>query len=176
MPRAWRSPELLRFALEWTGDPGPVVPGDDLWALGVTAYILLTREVPFGDRNTKGMTRAILHETPVPPHERNPRVPRALLPQTVKPGSGWEQAFPSETVREATVHRLGNLVLLTHRKNSQASNYEFGDKVQKYFSMKAGVTNFALTNTVLKLGAWTQETFDERQADLVEKLKLLWNL
>ena len=73
----YRSPELLRFAREWDGSHYPAGPSDDLWALGVTAYWLLTRELPFGDR-TGELVKSILNEAPVPPHARNPRVPRAL--------------------------------------------------------------------------------------------------
>jgi serine/threonine-protein kinase len=74
----YRSPEALRFAREWEGEPSPCRPGDDLWALGVTLYWLLTRTLPFGDRNDLGMVQAILQRTPEAPHELNPRVPRAL--------------------------------------------------------------------------------------------------
>lgn len=74
----YRSPETLRFAREWEGEPYPVGPGEDLWALGVVTYILLTRTLPFGDRHDPGMVRAILEKTPRAPDERNPRVPPAL--------------------------------------------------------------------------------------------------
>jgi serine/threonine-protein kinase len=74
----YRSPEALRFAREWEGEPYPVKPGDDLWALGVVTYWLLTRTLPFGDRNSPGLVRAILGEVPPAPHELNPRVPPAL--------------------------------------------------------------------------------------------------
>jgi serine/threonine-protein kinase len=74
----YRSPEVVRFAREWEGEHYPAGPGDDLWALGVTLYFLLTRELPFGDRSRPDLMRAILEDNPVPPHERNPRVPRAL--------------------------------------------------------------------------------------------------
>ncbi|HEX5753733.1 MAG TPA: serine/threonine-protein kinase [Archangium sp.] len=74
----YRSPEALRFAKQWEGEHYPFSPGDDLWALGVVIYALLTRTLPFGDRNDPGLNRAILEETPPGPHERNPRVPLAL--------------------------------------------------------------------------------------------------
>ena len=73
----YRSPELLRFAREWTGEPFDFHPREDLWALGVTFYWLLTRTLPFGDR-LGPLTQSILHQTPEAPHLLNPRVPPAL--------------------------------------------------------------------------------------------------
>ncbi|MFE8596561.1 serine/threonine protein kinase [Archangium violaceum] len=74
----YRSPEVLRFAKQWEGEHYPFSPGDDLWAMGVVIYGLLTRTLPFGDRSNPGLNRAILEETPPAPHELNPRVPLAL--------------------------------------------------------------------------------------------------
>ncbi|HEX5748126.1 MAG TPA: serine/threonine-protein kinase [Archangium sp.] len=74
----YRSPEVLRFARQWEGEHYPFSPGDDLWALGVVIYGLLTRTLPFGDRSNPGLNRAILEETPPAPHELNPRVPQVL--------------------------------------------------------------------------------------------------
>jgi serine/threonine-protein kinase len=75
----YRSPEALRFVRE-SESPGPYPagPADDLWALGVALYVLLTRTLPFGDRQSPGMVHAILYATPRPPQELNPRVPEAL--------------------------------------------------------------------------------------------------
>jgi serine/threonine-protein kinase len=75
--REYRSPELLRFAREWEGDHYPAAPADDLWALGVTLYWLLTRQLPFGDRGGE-LVKRILEQVPRPVHELNPRVPVAL--------------------------------------------------------------------------------------------------
>ncbi|WP_309896230.1 protein kinase domain-containing protein, partial [Archangium sp.] len=75
----YRSPEAVRFAREDEGK-GPYLagPADDLWALGVTLYFILTRELPFGDRQRPDLNRAILQETPTPAHVLNPRVPPVL--------------------------------------------------------------------------------------------------
>ncbi len=54
---------------------------DELWALGVTFYQVLTRMLPFGDRYDReqgGLMERVLHQSPPAPHVLNPRVPRAL--------------------------------------------------------------------------------------------------
>jgi hypothetical protein len=99
-----------------------------------------------------------------------------VLPQTPAVGSRWLLDFPIEADRERWVHRLANLVLLTHRKNSQASNLDFIEKKTKYFSTKAGVANFALTSKVLFEKAWTIETLKRRQDELKDEVARLWRL
>lgn len=66
------NPELVHYEFSAT---------DELWALGVIFYWLLTNVLPFGDRNDwegGGLSKRIIHLTPVAPHVLNPRVPRAL--------------------------------------------------------------------------------------------------
>ncbi|MBM7114029.1 serine/threonine-protein kinase [Archangium primigenium] len=78
----YRSPEALRFRREHVGEFSPARPSDDLWALGVLLYWLLTHSYPFEPRSALedegGLADRILQETPEPPHVRNPRAPRAL--------------------------------------------------------------------------------------------------
>lgn len=99
-----------------------------------------------------------------------------VLPQTPAVGSQWLRDFPDEAERDAWVHKLANLVLLTRRKNAQASNADFDEKKERYFSARAGVANFALTNQVLATQAWTRETLQQRQHDLVGRLAEYWRL
>ncbi|MDQ8027331.1 MAG: DUF262 domain-containing HNH endonuclease family protein [Brevundimonas sp.] len=99
-----------------------------------------------------------------------------VLPQNPKLDSVWSQHFPTEADRLKWVHKLANLVLLTRRKNSQASNYDFADKKQKYFSTTAGVSNYALTSQVLNEPVWTEEVLVRRQADLIAAIEKLWRL
>jgi len=84
--------------------------------------------------------------------------------------------FPNEADREKWVHKLANLVLLTRRKNSQAGNLDFSEKKSRYFSTKAGVSNFALTSKVLVEKSWTPETLQRRQSELIGAIEKLWRL
>jgi hypothetical protein len=99
-----------------------------------------------------------------------------VLPRTPDAASEWCRNFPEPTRRNATVHRLGNLVLLSHRKNSSALNYDFDKKKTKYFLGKGKVSPFALTTQVLNEKVWTPEVVERRQKDLLGRLKGLWRL
>ena len=98
-----------------------------------------------------------------------------VLPQHPKDGSQWMEWFPDEQERKEWTHRIANLVLLSRRKNAQASNFEFERKKREYFSSE-GVTPFSLTTFVLSEGEWTPEVLEERQEALMEKLKDEWSL
>ncbi len=66
------NPELVHYEFSAT---------DELWALGVTFYWLLTNVLPFGDRNDwegRSLADRIIHQRPIAPHVLNSRVPRAL--------------------------------------------------------------------------------------------------
>jgi hypothetical protein len=99
-----------------------------------------------------------------------------VLPQTPSIGSQWLIDFPDQTDREKWVHKIANLVLLTRRKNSQAGNLDFAEKKSKYFSTRAGVSNFALTSKVLAETAWTPQTLHRRQLELLGAIETLWQL
>ncbi len=55
-----------------------------------------------------------------------------ILPQAPKAGSQWLEDF-TETQRNEWTHRLGNLVLITRRKNAAQSNKDYSEKVNNYF-------------------------------------------
>jgi len=99
-----------------------------------------------------------------------------VLPQRPPAGSVWTQWFPTPEQRDAYVHRLGNLVLLSRTKNAQAANYDFEQKKRAYFTSNGGVSPFALTTQVLQERAWTPQIVERRQAELMQRLKDLWRL
>lgn len=98
-----------------------------------------------------------------------------VLPQHPAPDSAWCRDFTGEQTAWWT-HRLGNLLLLNRWKNSQAQNYDFEKKKQRYFQAKGGVSAFALTTQVLEQTQWTPEIVEARQHTLVGLLRDAWQL
>ncbi|PHJ58205.1 hypothetical protein VF14_32425 [Nostoc linckia z18] len=99
-----------------------------------------------------------------------------VLPQNPSEGSKWLQWFPDEEERIQYVHRIGNLVLLSRNKNSEAQNYDFDKKKEKYFFSKKGVCPFVLTTQVLQQSVWTPEVIQQRQEDCLQSLRKIWRL
>lgn len=96
-----------------------------------------------------------------------------VLPQAPRANSQWLLDFPTPDDR-AWTHRLGNLLLLPRRRNSEASNWDFDEKKQRYFASKKGVSTFALTSLVLEDVLWTPDVVARRHEAPV--LKMLWSL
>ncbi|MGZ3460667.1 MAG: serine/threonine protein kinase, partial [Archangium sp.] len=79
----FRAPEAWRFSRENADESARYDYGvaDEMWALGVNFYWLLTDVLPFGDREDEeggGLAERILHQTAIAPHVLNPRVPEVL--------------------------------------------------------------------------------------------------
>ena len=98
-----------------------------------------------------------------------------VLPQSPPDDSQWMKWFPDEEERRQWTHRLANLVLLSRRKNTRASNYEFERKKSEYFQ-NHGTTTFALTTKVVDQSEWTPTTLERRQRELIGALKKQWRL
>lgn len=97
-----------------------------------------------------------------------------VLPQTPRSDSEWCDNFTSDE-RTKWTNRLANLVLLSHRKNSKAQNYDFDKKKEVYFR-KGGMPTFPLTLQVLNENEWTPEILKRRQKSLLNILKGEWRL
>lgn len=99
-----------------------------------------------------------------------------VLPQTVEDGSEWATLFPDEHERSEWTHRLANLVFLTHRINTRASNWDFERKKKEYFASSDGSSPFVITQGVLQTDKWTPEHLNMRQENLLERLCQVWRL
>jgi hypothetical protein len=98
-----------------------------------------------------------------------------VLPQNPKTGSQWCDWFPTQELRDRWVHRLGNLLLLNHKKNSSASNYEFEKKKTAYFA-KGGVSPFPMTTQAIAKTDWSLAVLEERQKEVVDALCQAWRI
>lgn len=140
-----------------------VLDGDIYWTNPkVRSYILLRLDSWLAES-----TASYEHKTITVEH---------VLPQTVSLGSEWESTWPDHEMRRKWVHKLGNLVLLSRRKNSSAQNYDFATKKEKYFQTRSGVSLLAITTTVLQRDEWTPEVVEEQHREMLNKLKEGWNL
>ncbi len=99
-----------------------------------------------------------------------------VLPQNPQVGSVWDTWFPNKEEQIKYVHRIGNLALLSHKKNAGAQNYDFEKKKAIYFSTKDGACAFTLTTQVLQQSEWTPEVINQRQVSNLQVLKDLWRL
>lgn len=127
----------------------------------IRVYVLLRLDQSLGDGSAKYDSTTVTVEH--------------VLPQTPRDKSEWHRNFPTPEDKGWT-HRLGNLVLLPRRKNSEASNWDFDEKKKRYFTSKKGVSTFALTSQVLNEKSWTPEVVQRRQTELLRTLKEVWAL
>lgn len=98
-----------------------------------------------------------------------------VLPQQPAPNSQWTHWVPESKVHQHWVHRLGNLALLSRKKNSAASNYDFDRKKTAYFT-KGGVSSFALTTQILRHLEWNVAVMQQRQDEMLAVLEAHWQL
>ena len=90
-----------------------------------------------------------------------------VLPQKPKDHSQWKLLF-DEIEREKATHSLGNLVLLSRKKNSSANNKDFKEKITKYYVK--GITDFALTKEIMTYDKWDKMVIEKRQMEKVNTL------
>ena len=108
--------------------------------------------------------------------------PRASIehvaPQSLK--QEWKVDW-TDGDHQSLVNKIGNLVLLSKRKNSRAQNFDFKTKKEAYFAAKDGkageVATFPLVTRVLQAGnSWTPGTVQRNQEAYLSELKRVWHL
>ena len=91
-----------------------------------------------------------------------------VLPQNPKDDSQWLIDFTLEE-REEWTHRLGNLVLISRRKNTGQGRLDFADKKTKYFTNS--IESFPNSLKVMQKNQWTMLNLKEHHILLLELLK-----
>jgi uncharacterized protein with ParB-like and HNH nuclease domain len=88
-----------------------------------------------------------------------------ILPQTPT-DNYWTSRFTMDDKLKLT-NSLGNLSLITVRKNSQAKNYEFRAKINVYFKADGRASNLAMVNNLLVYPEWTADNIKNRTLELL---------
>jgi hypothetical protein len=91
-----------------------------------------------------------------------------ILPQTPAATSTWSQDF-TPAQHEKWVDRLGNLMLLSRRKNTSLGNLDFADKKVRYF--KDNVETLPNSARVLTLPSFDLPALGSRQDELLKRLR-----
>jgi len=99
-----------------------------------------------------------------------------VLPQNPSVDSEWLTTWPDADQRLRWTHRIANLIPLTRKKNSQAQNFDFQLKKEKYFTGKYGTTSYSLATQILGYDSWTPNDVVERQKALLRIYSDCWEL
>ena len=92
-----------------------------------------------------------------------------ILPQNPSPRSQWLTDF-TNIEREEWTNRLGNLVLISRRKNSAQSNKDYSEKRERYF--KKNIETFSNSVRLLnKYQVWNPASLKNNHAIVTETLK-----
>lgn len=127
----------------------------------------------YGRRYARYLLRKIdyLLDAPLYSEQRNSYANMSVehvLPQNPKDDSQWIQDFTFEE-REEWTHRLGNLVLISRRKNTGQGRLDFADKKTKYFTNS--IESFPNSLKVIQKPHWAIYDLKEHHAFLVKLLK-----
>lgn len=91
-----------------------------------------------------------------------------ILPQSPRPMSQWGRHF-TEAQQAYWLHRLGNLMLLSRRKNSSLSNADFSEKKLKYISDR--VESLPNSQRILASTTFAMPDLESRHRDLLARLE-----
>jgi uncharacterized protein with ParB-like and HNH nuclease domain len=96
-----------------------------------------------------------------------------ILPQNPEDGSQWTKDFNLDD-REEWTHKLGNLVLISRRKNSGQGRLDFTDKKTKYFT--SSIESFPNSLRIMQKPVWTNTELKENHKQLITKIKTHYNI
>lgn len=94
-----------------------------------------------------------------------------ILPQNPAEGSQWLNDFTQEN-REEWTHKLGNLVLISKRKNTQQGRLDYSLKREKYF-LKS-IETFPNSLKVMQKGSWNLNDLKSNHSHLVSLLRIYY--
>lgn len=96
-----------------------------------------------------------------------------VLPQNPESSSQWISDFTLAEQEEWT-HKLGNLVLISRRKNSGQGRLDFAEKKTKYFTNS--IETFPNSLKIMQLPQWTIAELKSNHEYLIRKIKTHYHL
>lgn len=97
-----------------------------------------------------------------------------ILPQNPKVGSEWTTNFSPEQ-RIVYTHKIGNLCILTRKKNSMFSNLDYQDKKSRYFTGKIDTMPRTL-RIISSHSAWHLSDLEQNQRKSLEDIRDLFDI
>jgi len=106
-----------------------------------------------------------------------------ILPQSFQEVYGWKHIIEDEREGAEWVHSLGNLTLLSGKKNIEASNDSFENKISiyqgkgKYKTSEEKVSSFRITQNIFddfnqkKIEVWDFDTIENRKIKLLNQIE-----
>lgn len=96
-----------------------------------------------------------------------------VLPQALK-DPYWSARF-SASEHQKWLHKLGNITLLSGKKNTKAQYYDFSKKKTVYLKRNESVS-FDMTKEICAVADWTSAEIEKRQERLIEVAEKLWKI
>lgn len=127
---------------------------NDVYGKAFANYLMLKADML---RHSIGTSLNLLAETISIEH---------ILPQTISAGSQWEKDF-DDKARQSWLHKIGNLILISRRKNTSLGNLNYNDKKSKYF--KNNIETFASSLYVFEtFKTWTPADVKRHQDEVID--------
>lgn len=127
---------------------------DNVYGRRFARYILYKLDYLYGDTDKINVPKIISVEH--------------ILPQNPKDDSQWKKDFSDEE-RELWLNKIGNLVLISRRKNSSQGRKDYLEKKEKYFSK-----NIELFRNSLRVynnyTVWNPAKLEENQNKVINKI------
>ena len=111
-----------------------------------------------------------------------------ILPQSFSEVYGWKHVIEDNRDGTELVHTLGNLTLLSGKKNIQASNDSFENKISiyqgkgKYGNSDDKVSSYRITQKIFddynngEIKRWDFDTINKRKTSLLEEVEQILSI
>lgn len=90
-----------------------------------------------------------------------------ICPQSISDNESWSDAF-NDNEHQECLHKAGNLIVISRRKNSSLSNRAFPEKKTRYFT--GSISNFPDANQVMLASEWKPDSIKIRTSQIVKRL------